>query len=285
MSEFRADLHCHTTCSDGTLSPIEIVKLAKQSGLSGLSITDHDSIEAYASILAYANEIDLALISGVEFSSIHHEVSVHILAYAFPLDSQVIHAFCERHEQRRKVRNQAILEKLSAINMPVSEEEVLACTLGQLSCAKQIIGRPHIAQAMVKKGYVSTIQEAFKQYIGEGKICYARGTLFSAEETLEIIHQAKGLAVIAHPHLIKEQQIVKELLEMKFDGIECYYGKFLDDQSKRWLTIAKKKGWLITGGSDFHGDIRPNIELGCSWVGNDHFDILQQHFKKNNELH
>ncbi len=282
MIDFRADLHCHTTCSDGALSPIELVKKAKQNGLSGLSITDHDSIEAYAGAMPCANEIGLPLVSGAEFSSVHQDVSVHILGYAFPLNSEIIHAFCQKHEKRRTSRNRIILEKLAAIDKPVSEEEVLACTLARQSSAKQIVGRPHIAQAMVKKGYVANIQEAFKLYIGEGKNCYERGPLFSAEETIEIIHQAKGLAVIAHPHLIKEQHVVQQLVEMNFDGIECYYSNFLNAQNNRWLKIAKRKNWLITGGSDFHGDLRPNVELGSSWVDESHFRALQSRFHENN---
>jgi predicted metal-dependent phosphoesterase TrpH len=136
------------------------------------------------------------------------------------------------------------------------------------------LGRPHIASLMVAKGYVRTFQDAFTKYIGEGRPCYTAGSYFSVQETLNVLKEAGALAVIAHPHLIKKPEILKELLDMPFDGIECYYGTFNNDQNRRFLAIAEKKGWLITGGSDFHGTIKPNIALGASWTPKEHFDKL-----------
>lgn len=281
MNDFRADLHCHTTCSDGSLSPKEIILLAKNNGLQGLSITDHDSINAYEQAIPEANKEGIQLISGVEFSALHNDVNVHILGYSFALNNPSIQEFCLKHAQRRQERNQGILDKLAALNMPVSEAEMLAST-SLFPQSKRTIGRPHIALAMIKKGYVESIQEAFKKFLAEDRPCYVRGKSFSAQETINIIHQAKGFAVIAHPHLIKEHSIIQQLLQCNFDGIECYYGKFLGDQHTRWVKLANKKGWLITGGSDFHGDIKPNLDLGCSWIGKEAFNILENRFKENN---
>lgn len=278
MTEFRADLHCHSTCSDGTLHPEEIVRLAVDSGLKGLSITDHDSIDAYPLALPLAEELGLEMISGAEFSSIHKDVSVHILAYAFSLESSIIHDFCQRHNQRRESRNRGILALLAKHGMTITEEEIAACTPNNLPHARRTVGRPHIAQAMIRKGYVLSVNEAFKKWLAEGKPCYAQGESFTAEETIDIIHQAKGLAVIAHPHLINHPNTLQDLLKMKFDGIECYYAQFSLQQQKRWLKIAEKQSWLITGGSDFHGDIKPNIALGCSWVPEEIFRKIQKHY-------
>lgn len=274
---FRADLHCHTTCSDGSLTPIEIVNLAMQVGLKGLAITDHDSIQSYAQALPEAEKIGLEMISGIEFSAMHHASSVHILGYSFSVGHPAITEFCLKHQQRRESRNQAILERLAANGMPVSQEEMLEWSLGSAST----VGRPHIAQAMIKKGYVSTVQEAFKMYIGEGKPCYARGGSYSVEETIAVIHQAKGFAIIAHPHLIKEQKLVEQLVNLNFDGLEGYYALFYPSQNERWLKMAARKGWLVTGGSDFHGAIKPGIPLGASWVGEDTFRFLQERYKQN----
>lgn len=281
MNEFRADLHCHTTCSDGTTTPQEIVKMACNLGLQGLSITDHDTIEAYREALPAAQAINLSLISGVEFSAMHRQTNVHILAYSFSLSSPIIRDFCQRHYQRRELRNRLILERLAAHGMPLSQEDFPDNLFSVQS--HHPIGRPHIALAMVKKGYVSSIQQAFQKYIGEGKPCYVSGEAFSVEETLDLIHKAQGLAIIAHPHLIENVGVLRDLLSMNFDGIEGYYGRFPRHVQERWIKIGTHKGWIITGGSDFHGDIKPNLPLGSSWVNEETFNILQQHFKRNQE--
>lgn len=276
--EFRADLHCHTTSSDGSATPLELLHLAKELGLSGLSITDHDSVEAYKIATPIAKELGIKLVSGVEFSTVHKYLSVHILAYAFRLSSSEIHDFCNKHRERRLKRNRDILKKLAQKGMSIEEEEIFACAYQTEPEMKHTIGRPHIAQAMIKRGFVTSIQEAFKKYLGEDRPCYAPGESFSTKETIDIIHRAGGLAIIAHPHLIEDPVILKQLIEMPFDGIECYYAKFPQEASKRWLKIAEKKRWLITGGSDFHGTIKPNIPLGASFVCESHFNALHEHF-------
>jgi len=273
MIDFRADLHCHSTCSDGTFTPEKLVELAHQIGLKGLSITDHDSVEAYPEAQITAERLGIRLLSGVEFSAELLGTSVHILAYGFALRHPSISQLCARHRARRLERNQEILTLLRHNRMPIIEEE-----LAEIS-GRGTVGRPHIALAMVKQGYVKTIREAFRKYLGEGRSCYAPGKAFSIQETLEVIHQAKGLAVIAHPHLIDNSRILKNLLKMPFDGIECYYGRFPLQVHQRWLEIALKKEWLISGGSDFHGEIKPDIALGCSWINEELFEKFFQHFQ------
>lgn len=258
---FRADLHTHTTCSDGTLSPLELLENAIKIGLRGLSITDHDSIDAYEIAIPKAKELGILLGTGVEFSSQYRDCNVHILGYGYDLNDSGIQAFCKKHKERRCNRNRAILEKLAKQSMPIEEEELQGNT----------IGRPHIAQLMVKKKYVASIKEAFSYYLGDHKICYVPSHVFSIEETISIIHQAKGKAFIAHPHLLKEGKIIKELLQFSFDGVECYYSRCHLEKEKRWIKIAKEKGLLMSGGSDFHGSIKPDIPLGCSWVDEETF--------------
>lgn len=275
MNQFRADLHCHTTCSDGTLNPQEVVKLAKDIGLKGLSITDHDTIDAYATAVAAAQEHDIKLISGVEFSAAYKEISVHILGYCFPFKSELILEFCKKHQARRVERNRAILEQLTKIGLPISNEELSEYSPKAIGS----IGRPHIAYAMLKKGYVPTLQDAFKSYLSEGMPAYVSGNLFSVEETIDLLHRAGGIAIIAHPHLLKGEGIIPTLLKMPFDGIEAYYAKFYPYHNQRWLNIAKKKDWIVTGGSDFHGETKENATLGSSWVNDETFNLL---WKKQN---
>jgi len=270
---FRADLHTHTIYSDGTCTPEELVRKAMETGLSGLSITDHDTIAAYQTAIPVAKDLGVRLGSGAEFSCVFETTNVHILAYDFELASRDLNNFCQRHQQRRLERNRIIVDKLARLGMPIPFEE-LANAIGS-------IGRPHIAQKMVAKGYVKSVQEAFNVYIGDDKPCYHPGESFGVEETIAIIHLAKGKAFLAHPHLIKHGQKVKRLLQLPFDGIECHYAKFTADKEKRWIKMAGEKGLMMSGGSDFHGSIKDFISLGCSWVTE---EVFNQIFQKPLEL-
>lgn len=267
----RADLHCHTTCSDGTFSPKEILDHAKALGLSALSITDHDTIDAYLVAIPYAKEIGIKLGAGIELSTVFNAQNVHVLAYDFLLDSPDLLHFLERHRLRRVIRNREILQKLAQNRMLITEEEL------ELSRGPgHAVGRPHIAQRMVAKGYVRSVREAFDKYMGEGKSCYAAGPVITLEETLKIVRSSGGKSFIAHPHLIRRRRILRELLKLPFDGIECYYGNFPRDACEKWVHIAKEKGWLVSGGSDFHGTLRPEISLGRSWVGEELYNTIFQ---------
>ncbi len=267
---FRADLHCHTTFSDGTMTPRELLHHAKEIGLSALSITDHDTIDAYKEASQIAKELGLLLGNGVEFSSMFGKLSVHILGYDFDLASPEIQNLCALHQTRRQERNKSILYKLSRLSMPIHEEELLA--MGQCS-----LGRPHIAQLMIQKGYVTSIKQAFNLYIGDGRPCFDPGQGITTEVTISTIKKGGGKAFLAHPHLLEHQNKIKELLKLPFDGIECHYARFAPDQEKRWIKIAQEKGWLISGGSDFHGSVKEFISLGCSWVDEEtYFKIFQK---------
>lgn len=268
--KFRADLHCHTYFSDGTDSPEELITLAKKSGLAAISITDHDTILAYETAIPIAKEQGILLGVGAEFSSTYETFNVHILGYDFDLENQQIQNFCQKHKERRKLRNYRILEKLRKKQMPIPEEELEKMGM-------ETLGRPHIAKLMVKHKFVASMQQAFDQYIGDGKSCYDAGEPFTVDETLEVIHQARGKAFLAHPHFLGEGEKVFKLLDKPFDGIECIYANCLPQQEKRWIKAAERRNLLISGGSDYHGKIKPNITLGCSWVGDEIFYKIFQH--------
>jgi len=263
MTDFRADLHCHSTCSDGTMTPTELILHAKELGLKGLSITDHDTISAYQTAIPAAKEAGILLGTGVEFSSVEKGKSIHVLGYDIDLTSHDLQQLCVKHTERRRQRNQRILEKLAKRGMKIQIKEHEG----------QTMGRPHIAQALVNQGYVSSVKEAFHKWVGDGKPCFDPGEPISTDETLEVIHAAGGKAFIAHPHL-NAGYPYHELLQKPFDGIECYYSKCLPDQERKWIKLARKKGLLMSGGSDFHGDIKPGISLGCSWVDRETFDAI-----------
>jgi 3',5'-nucleoside bisphosphate phosphatase len=268
---FRADLHCHTSCSDGTLSPVELILHAKEIGLQGISITDHDSIAAYDTAVDAAHEAGILLGAGIEFSCDHEGHSVHILGYDVDLKASSITELCNRHAARRTNRNRAILEKLKKKNFFIDEEELKAHF--QFST----LGRPHIAMLMIEKGYVKSLPEAFNLYLAEGKSCFASVDTVSVEETIAIIHQGRGKAFLAHPHGIKQQRLIKSLLKLPFNGIECYYSKCVPNLEEKWIKIAKEKGLLISGGSDFHGETNTKAPLGASWVDEATFHLIFQH--------
>jgi predicted metal-dependent phosphoesterase TrpH len=262
MTEYRADCHTHTTCSDGTFTPEELIAHAKNQGLSAISITDHDTLDAYPKALELAKQEGIDIIPGVEFSTVHEGSSVHVLGYGFDIQNRAIHELCEWHKNRRRRRYHKILELLKKHGMPLEPEE------------RAVLGRPHLAQSMLEKGYVTSIQEAFKKWIGEGKPCFYREEWKGVQETIDVIHEAGGRAIIAHPHLIDNSKILKALLKMSFDGIECYYAKFPISTNAKFLKIAREKNWLITGGSDFHGTVKPSNPIGSSWIKKELFQIL-----------
>jgi len=268
----RGDLHCHSLYSDGTSTPKELVDLAIQAELSALSITDHDTVSAFDDVYSYAASNNIWLIPGVEISSEYLGESVHVLGYSFRENS--LDEFCSLHRKRRLERNKGILENLRKREMYVSDEEVKA-----FSPLAITYGRPHIARVLVEKGYVENIAEAFRKYLGDGKPCYEKGQRWSVEESIEAIHKAAGKAVLAHPHLIKKGSLVRSLLEFDFDGIEAYYSSMPLAENRRWVEIAKQHNLFITGGSDFHGTVKPHAIFGSSWAPEETVDLLYNHSK------
>ena len=276
MSEFRADLHCHSAFSDGTDAPERLIQLAVDKGLSGLAITDHDTIAAYREIFPFVKLKNFPLVNGVEFSASYRGEPIHILGYAYDLKSEAILNLCQRHKKRREERNLRILDRLKKLGIIVMPEELERQNL------KGSCGRPHIAAILVTRGIVNSIQEAFERFLAEGKPAYDPGEPVSVEETIHTIQAGKGKAVLAHPHLIKKSTSIRAMLKMPFDGLECYYARFNASQEKKWIDLAHQRNWLITGGSDYHGETKPYSILGSSWVGKEVFDLLYAHFLRSN---
>jgi predicted metal-dependent phosphoesterase TrpH len=256
--DFRADLHVHSCCSDGSDSPSRLLYLAKAARLSGLSITDHDTIQAYTpELYAEALQLGIELLIGVEVSSEFEGLTVHILAYAFEPSFE---DFLQKVVEKRVERNRRILEKLKKKGIVIEEAELY------LPGEKRIVGRPHIAALIVKKKGASSIADAFERYLKDTACCYATGGKFTPREVIEAIHQARGKAILAHPHFLRKGRFSRELLSLPFDGIECYYGSLHREQEAPFVKLAKERDWIATGGSDYHGQLRPQISLGCSWV-------------------
>lgn len=272
--DFRADLHVHSFFSDGTLSPEEILYLAKEQDLSAISITDHDTIDAYSDgLFEIAKKLNIKLVLGVEISSQLFGSTVHILAYNFDITSKSFNNFLIQLWERRQNRNILILEKLKEKNIEIFENELYEFGRKK-NIPKTTIGRVHIAKIMIDKGFVKSIKEAFDNYLKDDGPCFVMGERFSPKEIIDQVHIADGKAVLAHPNLIKKSKTINALLELNFDGIEVFYAKLNPFDERKWLKIAEKKAFIPTGGSDFHGSIRPYIELGCSWVNEETFNKI-----------
>jgi predicted metal-dependent phosphoesterase TrpH len=249
------DLHTHSVYSDGTATPAELIRMAVSYGLKGFSLTDHDTTEGVQEAINLGHEQGLKVISGLEIGAMHRGWSLHILGYGFSPDHPDLLNRLERLQQGRRERNSAILEKLAGMGINISDKELTGLSrYGQA-------GRPHIARILINKGYVKTMNEAFKFYLGRNKPAWQSRFAYTAGESIDIIHQAGGIAVLAHPGQLdtgmkQQPQIIKELVERKLDGLEIFYPSHSRKIKKKLHEIAKQYNLLATGGSDYHGSNR-----------------------------
>jgi len=252
----RIDLHLHTTCSDGTLSPAESVEEARRRGLSMIAITDHDTLAGIAPALRAAAGKPLRVIPGVELNTDYQEQEVHLLGYGIVPGAALEDALYRMKEGRRE-RNLAVLARLAALGITLEVERVREVTQGE------IITRPHIARAMVRAGYVSSTQEAFDRFLKKGAPAFVKRISLTPQEACQAIRQSKGLPVIAHSAKVDYERLVKELLAFGLAGVEVYHPDHSRAQKQDLRNLAEKHGLLITGGSDSHG---PNsgrpVEMG-----------------------
>jgi predicted metal-dependent phosphoesterase TrpH len=256
------DLHTHSNASDGTMAPREVVRLAKKGGLAAFALTDHDTIDGLAEAMAAGRELDLEVIPGVEISARHNLGSMHILGYFLDYESELLASRLAVLKQARKDRNPQIIAKLNKLGIPVTMEQVEAISGGGQ------VGRPHIAQALYQGGFVRSLQEAFDIYLGNNGKAYVSKFRFAPGEAIAMIRDAKGIAALAHPFTLgihtfgALMPLLQELMDLGLAGIECYYPEHSADQEALYLSLARKLGLLITGGSDFHGANKPEISLG-----------------------
>lgn len=234
--------------------------MAKARNLTGLSITDHDTTQAYERAIPYAKTLGITLVPGIEISAEHERNSIHVLGYAFDLAHPALLSFTQRLQADREERNQAILARLAALKLVITMEEL------KEKFPHGTIGRPHIAKMMVNRGFVSNTRQAFDRYLGNKSCCYVGGLQIPVIEAINLIHEINGFAVLAHPYYLKPKRLLTKMLEMPFDGIEGYYGQLSPKQEEPFLAIAKEKGWFVTGGSDFHGEKKSFQNLGCSFT-------------------
>jgi len=252
-----ADLHLHTYHSDGTRSPREVVDLARERGLDIIAISDHDNIAAYFEIKPYADEIGVLLIPATELSCSFRGTDVHILAYAFDPLNESIEPRLQHFREVRHRRGSEIVERLNALGYDIS-----AARVDQLA-GGGAMGRPHVARALVERGYVASVDEAFKRFLVPGKPGYVEKARFRIDEAIALIHGAGGLLSIAHPsHYPNKEQTVVELLDAGIDAVEVLHPDVPDDDRERFTNIAKFRGRFVTGGSDDHGAAKTVETIG-----------------------
>ncbi len=256
------DLHTHTVASDGSDSPYELISLAKDIGLSAIAITDHDTTDGILEGKEAAREVGLEFIPGVELSVNYPYGNMHILGYFIDIEIPRFKNVLKRVQQARANRNPRIIEKLNQLGFSITIEE-----LEEISQGGQI-GRPHFARLMVEKGIVRSVEEAFEYYLKKGAKAYAPKSILEPKEAIDVIKEAKGVPVLAHPFSlqIKEEKKLKDaikvLKEQGLLGIECYYSEHDKTFTDLCLNIAKELDLIVTGGSDYHGKAKPKIKLG-----------------------
>ncbi len=262
------DLHIHSTASDGTLTPSEIIELANDLKLGAISITDHDTLDGSRQAIARGIPETLGFLTGVEISAHRPSFfpgkgSCHILGYRINLENRALNKTLQKLQAARKDRNPKILGRLRDLGINLSMEAVRAA-----AGPKGQIGRPHIAQVMLAKKYVPTFNAAFDNYLATGKPAYVDKDRVDCRQAIELIRAAGGIPVLAHPVLLGtpaghlDDTVIKSLKEMGLMGIEALYPEHSTAQREHYLSIASRNGLLVTGGTDFHGAFKPRIQMG-----------------------
>ena len=254
------DLHVHSHFSDGTKSPAELVALASKSDVSAMALTDHDTMDGVAEAQAVSEKYDVEVVPGVEISVVHEDLVLHILGYYMdPLQKDLVHAL-DTLQQARERRNGKIIKKLQDLGIDATLEELREISgLGQT-------GRPHIAKLLMNHGVVRSFPQAFDQYLAKGQKAYVGRFAYSAREAIAFIAAAGGLAVLAHPIQIDKtlctlNALLPVLRSYGLQGIETYYPSQKKKMQKRIRKFAENNDLFLTGGSDYHGDIRPGTRL------------------------
>ena len=257
----RLDLHLHTTHSDGSFAPAEIIVLAKKAGVTALAITDHDITTGISEASDAGKDCGIEVIPGVEISSTLRDSELHILGYFFDCQDEQLNERLTALRQSRHRRNPKIIERLQASGIDITYDEVCAIA------GTDSVGRPHIARVLMEKNVVSSAKEAFDQWLAEGRPAHVPRELPTPAEAIQWINDAKGLPVLAHPTWVKtvDQTLMDLVRQLKADGLkglEVYYSTHTSRQTRNYLALAKQLGLLVTGGSDFHGMTKPDIGVG-----------------------
>jgi len=274
MNLEKVDLHTHTILSDGAHSPCELIKLAHENGISALSITDHDSINAYPEAIECAKDFKIELVPGVEISTDIDDKEVHLLALFIQLDNEELRKYLNFFREERFHRAKRIIAKLVKLGLKISIDDVME------HANNSAVGRPHIAYALIEKGFVKNYQEAFEKYLGDYSPAFERKIHVSIQSALKLISEAGGLSFIAHPGYMKEHLLLK-LIKAGIDGIEVVHPSHNENQIQFYRGIVNQYCLLETGGSDFHGGKKLDFEnLGKYYISGNQLNALKKMLQK-----
>jgi len=255
------DLHTHTTASDGTYTPRELVAEAASRGVRVLAVTDHDSTEGLGEAIEEAERRrPLEIVPGIEINCDVEGAEIHVLGYLMDWQAPWFQDFCREQRRERRARVHRMVERLAALGMPIEADEVFAIV------KEGSAGRPHVAQVMVARGYVKTLREAFDKYLGSGKPGHVQRKKLTPEDAVRLIRKAGGVPVFAHPGLADRDAMIPGLIDAGMMGIECYYTEHSAGQRAAYLQICKDHDLVATGGSDFHGPKVRAASLGSPAV-------------------
>ena len=263
----RIDLHIHTTASDGTLSPAEVISLAHELKIKAIAITDHDTVAGSKEALQAGIPPSLDFLTGVEISAASPSFyagsgSFHLLGYSIRLDNPALNRALEKLQQARQNRNPTIISRLNDLGIAITLDEV------RREAGQGQLGRPHIGQLLIKKGVVKSMDEAFYRYLGTDGSAYVDKYRIECQKAIDLIRGAGGIPVLAHPGLLncktsdQFDKLMAGLKEMGIQGVEVFYSEHTPEQTRLFAELAQRHELLLTGGTDFHGAIQPKIAIG-----------------------
>lgn len=255
------DLHAHSTCSDGTDLPVELVAAAQRKGLGLLALTDHDTLDGLEPFLGCTEKEGLNGIGGVEVSSTHDGCRLHVVGLGLtPARALSVENLLQQMRDWRAERNLKMVDRLVDLGFPLAYDDVKA------EAAGAVVGRPHFGRALVKKGYVKNLREAFDRLLADFAPAYVAKRKAQPREVTSALHEADALAIVAHPHTLDGdgamERRLEELRQLGADGVEAYHPDLTPGQTERVLAFAAETGMLVSGGSDYHGKNKANVQLG-----------------------
>lgn len=266
----RADLHTHSSASDGDLAPAALVSLAKQQGLAYLALTDHDTTAGLPEAEAAAQGVSLSFIPGIELTTDVPLGELHVLGYAIDRDDSTLQETLQSLRQARVERLWRVLARLSSLGIDLDPARITPAHAGEA------VGRPHIARALVETGHATSIADAFDRYLGDGKPAFVQKDRIAPDAAVRLIRAAGGIPVLAHPLTVVDlDDWLGRLIPAGLRGLECYYGKYSAAQRNNLVTIADEYGLIATAGSDFHGaGFDPRQALGSVDIPSSRFDAF-----------
>jgi predicted metal-dependent phosphoesterase TrpH len=266
------DLHTHTTASDGRCTPSQLVARAAAAGVDVLSVTDHDTVAACAAVRAESAAAGIQFVPGIEITAVADGIDVHVLGYFIDIESNALRVFLSEQRRRRVDRVRQIVARLATLGIQLDADAIVRPAVEHET---KSAGRPWIARALIEAGHVATVGEAFDRWLARGRPAYIPRLAASPAEVVERIHEAGGIASLAHPGLLDRDALIPPLVRSGLDALETYHSKHDQPTTLRYIALADQLGVAMSGGSDYHADeARPAITPGCASLPRDQYEQL-----------